>query len=251
MLLLWSMNERHNRNFKYKLYFDTLPEKFYTSLSFEVGAVAALDGTFSFEELCQAKEHLRSQYDQMFPALCTVNPDVFPPKIYTWENYLWACELWYSNSMKVLFTDGNQKTCLVPVAGFLNHSICPHVVSYGKVDARTNSLKFPLARPCRAGEESFSGGLESCSEDDDMSDSDGSMHMVRGTSLSKHHGIFYYGLPTPLLQYLRKVENSPLHTMILSQSNVEKELVVLENLRSIFVMIDSRYRIDEYRWYNF
>ncbi|GAB2219139.1 hypothetical protein Droror1_Dr00006769 [Drosera rotundifolia] len=280
MLLLWSMKERHNRNSKYKLYFDTLPEKFYTGLSFEVGAVAALDGTFAFDELCQAKEHLRSQYDQMFPALCTVNPGVFPPEIYTWENYLWACELWYSNSMKVLFTDGKLKTCLVPVAGFLNHSICPHIMNYGKVDARTNSLKFPLARPCRAGEEcylsygnlssshllifygfvpkepnpydviqiSFSGGLESCSEDDDMSDSDGPMHMVRGTWLLKHHGIFYYGLPTPLLQYLRKVENSPLHTMILSQSTVEKELVVLENLRSIFVMIDSRYRIDEYCW---
>lgn len=111
----------------------------------------ALDETSLLEEIVQAKEvstsnihllgvmnieyiyrrtyekflqHLRNQYDELIPFLSNNHPDVFPPEFYTWEQFLWACELWYSNSMKVLFNDGKLKTCLVPVAGFLNHSVC-------------------------------------------------------------------------------------------------------------------------------
>lgn len=71
-------------------------------------------------------QHLRTQYDELFPALCNDHPDIFPTELYTWDQFLWACELWYSNGMKVMFTDGKLQTCLVPIAGFLNHSVCLH-----------------------------------------------------------------------------------------------------------------------------
>lgn len=74
--------------------------------------------------LCNLLQHLRTQYDELFPALYHARPDIFPPDLYTWENFLWACELWYSNSMKVMFPNGRFQTCLVPIAGFLNHSVC-------------------------------------------------------------------------------------------------------------------------------
>ncbi|KAK6127090.1 hypothetical protein DH2020_039174 [Rehmannia glutinosa] len=150
MLLLWSMKEKHNKKSKFKLYFDTLPERFNTGLSFGIDAVMSLDGTLLLEEVVQAKE-----YDELFPTLSDRNPDVFPPELYTWEQFLWACELWYSNCMKVIFSDGKLRTCLIPVAGFLNHSICPHIIHYGRIDATTNSLKFPLSRACRSGEQCF------------------------------------------------------------------------------------------------
>lgn len=67
---------------------------------------------------------LREQYDELVPALCNNHPDVFPEEFYSWEQFLWACELWYTNSLKIKFTDGNLRTCLVPIAGFLNHSVC-------------------------------------------------------------------------------------------------------------------------------
>jgi hypothetical protein len=41
-----------------------------------------------------------------------------------WDNFLWACELWYSNSMMVVLSSGKLSTCLVPIAGLLNHSVC-------------------------------------------------------------------------------------------------------------------------------
>lgn len=69
-------------------------------------------------------QHLHAQYDELVPALCNGFPDIFPPEIYTWENFLWACELWYSNSMKIMYSDGKLRTCLIPLAGFLNHSVC-------------------------------------------------------------------------------------------------------------------------------
>lgn len=73
---------------------------------------------------CFLSQHLRAQYDKLFPALCNEHPDIFPPELYTWEQFLWACELWYSNSMKIMFADGKLRTCLIPIAGFLNHSVC-------------------------------------------------------------------------------------------------------------------------------
>ncbi|KAG6517502.1 hypothetical protein ZIOFF_020894 [Zingiber officinale] len=155
MLLLWSMRERFNPNSKFKIYFDTLPTEFNTGLNFRVDALAALEGTLLFEELLQSKEHLRQQFDALCPQQCDNYPDIFEPKLYTWDKFLWACELWYSNSMKVVFADGKLRTCLVPVAGFLNHSLCPHILHYGRVDPVTKTLKFPISRPCEKGNQCY------------------------------------------------------------------------------------------------
>lgn len=111
MLLLWSMKEKHNCNSKFKIYFNTLPEEFNTGLSFGIEAIMALDGTMLLEEIVQAKQHLQTQYDSLFPTLCNDHPDIFPREVYTWEQFLWACELWYSNSMQVMFPDGKLRTC--------------------------------------------------------------------------------------------------------------------------------------------
>ncbi|XP_038698500.1 uncharacterized protein LOC119996068 [Tripterygium wilfordii] len=264
MLLLWSMKEKHNCSSKFKMYFDTLPENFNTGLSFGVDAIMALDGTLLLEEIMQAKEHLRTQYDELVPQLCKNHPDIFPPTLYTWEEFLWACELWYSNSMKVMFAEGKLRTCLIPIAGFLNHSLCPHILNYGRVDSATNSLKFPLSRPCRAGEQCFLsyGNLSSSHlttfygflpEGDNPYDvipldididqvdcveasplSNWSNHMVRGTWLSKNHDMFYYGLPSPLLDYLRRARGAMLHTETCLQAKLKIEIEVLEDLQSTF-----------------
>ncbi|KAI9125299.1 hypothetical protein K1719_003915 [Acacia pycnantha] len=69
-----------------------------------------------------AKKHLLDQYGQLFPTLSDTFPEISPPKMYTWKKFLWACELWYSNSMTIKFSDGTLRTCLIPIAGFLNHS---------------------------------------------------------------------------------------------------------------------------------
>ncbi|XP_034893072.1 ribulose-1,5 bisphosphate carboxylase/oxygenase large subunit N-methyltransferase, chloroplastic isoform X1 [Populus alba] len=264
MLLLWSMKERHNCSSKFKIYFDTLPEEFKTGLSFGVDAIMALDGTLLLEEIMQAKEHLRVQYDELVPPLCKNYPEVFLPELYTWEQFLWACELWYSNSMKVMFVDGKLRTCLIPIAGFLNHSLYPHIVHYGKVDSATNTLKFPLTRPSCFGEQCcLSYGNFSSSHlitfygfmpqgdnpydviplDIDVGDayciegcptSSWTSHMVRGTWFSNNHNIFYYGLPSPLLDYLRGARSPAPHAKTIEISNLENEIEVLKDLQSTF-----------------
>ncbi|CAN6458907.1 unnamed protein product [Victoria cruziana] len=125
------------------------------SLSFGLDALAALEGTLLLEEILQAREHLRKQYNDLCPPLCARFPDIFRPELYTWEQFLWACELWYSNSMRVVFTDGQLRTCLVPIAGFLNHSLWPHILHYGKVDVLVGVLKFCASRPCRRGKQCY------------------------------------------------------------------------------------------------
>ncbi|XP_023746819.1 uncharacterized protein LOC111894962 [Lactuca sativa] len=264
MLLLWSMKEKYDTNSKFKIYFDTLPEAFNTGLSFGMEAIMALDGTLLLEEIIQAKEHLRSQYNDLIPSLCNNYPNIFPSNLYTWEKFLWACELWYSNSMKVMFKDGNLRTCLIPIGGFLNHSITPHIMNYGKVDPTSNSLKFPLSRPCNNGEQcylsygnlssshliTFYGFLPKGDIDnpydvipldidlDNIEDvnpmCNWSTHMVRGTWLSKKNGIFNYGLPIPLLEHLREARMLMLESNIEVQEKLELELEILEDLQSTF-----------------
>ncbi|XP_058755251.1 uncharacterized protein LOC131628432 [Vicia villosa] len=284
ILLLWSMKEKYNCDSKFKFYFDTLPEKFNTGLSFGIEAITMLDGTLLFEEIMQAREHLHAQYDELVPALCNGFPDIFPPELYTWEKFLWACELWYSNSMKIMYSDGKLRTCLIPLAGFLNHSLHPHIMHYGKVDPSTNSLKFCLSRPCRSGEEcclsygnfssshfiTFYGFLPQGDNpydviplDIDSSDVDSiehkpvsnwTSHMVRGTWLSNNHSIFHYGLPSPLLDHLRRSRSPMLQTKTFLQGNLENELEVLGDLKDIFDdMVDNMGDIDlddreNYNW---
>ena len=126
-------------------------------MSFGIDALAALEGTLLFDELMQARQvislchwsinsmnqysasygvklyfcsffqHLHQQYDELFPVLCTKFPEIFKQDIFTWDNFLWACELWYSNSMMVVLSSGKLTTCLIPVAGLLNHSVCNSV----------------------------------------------------------------------------------------------------------------------------
>ncbi|KAH0867119.1 hypothetical protein HID58_074141, partial [Brassica napus] len=122
MMLLWTMREKHNHESKFKPYFDSLQESFCTGLSFGVDAIMVLDGTLLLDEIMQSKEVLRERYNELIPLLSN-HKNVFPPDMYTWEHYLWACELYYSNSIQIKFPDGKLKTCLIPVAGFLNHSV--------------------------------------------------------------------------------------------------------------------------------
>lgn len=57
--------------------------------------------------------------------------------------------------------------------------------------------------------------------------SEWSSHMVRGTWLSKNHEIFHYGLPSPLLDHLRRARNSVWQ----SNTPVNSLLLTLEVLR--------------------
>ncbi|XP_010525733.1 PREDICTED: uncharacterized protein LOC104803499 isoform X2 [Tarenaya hassleriana] len=263
MLLLWTMREKQNPDSKFKAYFDSLPDKFCTGLSFGVDAIMELDGTLLLDEIMQAKELLREKYEELSPVLSN-HPDIFPPELYTWEHYLWACELFYSNSMQIKFPDGKLKTCLIPIAGFLNHSVYPHIVKYGIIDGTTSSLKFPLSRPCRKGEQCYlSYGNYSSShlitfygflpagdnpydvipldidvseivQDEENAESSWTNHMLRGTWLSNNHGIFHYGLPTPLLNYFRSAHGIVHRSETDLLQNLEVEMEVLENLRSTF-----------------
>ncbi|KAI3972048.1 hypothetical protein MKW92_022356, partial [Papaver armeniacum] len=146
-------------------------------------------GTLLFEEIMQAKEHLRTQYDELCPALCSNHPDVFQEELYTWEKFLWACELWYSNSMKVIFNDGKLRTCLVPIAGLLNHSNC--IAKSESQYSRDVPIKKEDSLPSVSGDcadsvPEIENGPESSVNDDNMSESS----VVTEATLSEHRDKF-------------------------------------------------------------
>lgn len=166
--------------------------------------------------------------------------------------------------MMVVLSSGKLTTCLIPVAGLLNHSVSPHILNYGRVDKTSNSLKFPLSRPCDAGEQCFlSYGKHPGSHlitfygflprgdnpydvipldlDTSIDEEDGTAqsvstsqttHMVCGTWLSRSGGPPTYGLPQRLLSHLRAVLNCD-HNETTPEAD-ENDRMVLETLLSIF-----------------
>uniref|UniRef100_A0A0E0I938 Rubisco LSMT substrate-binding domain-containing protein n=1 Tax=Oryza nivara TaxID=4536 RepID=A0A0E0I938_ORYNI len=223
MLLLWSIRERYSPSSKFKIYFEALPANFNTGLSFGIDALAALEGTLLFDELVQARQHLRQQYDELFPMLCINFPDIF------------------------------------------KQDVSPHIINYGRVDKATKSLKFPLSRPCKAGEQcflsygkhpgshliTFYGFLPrdnpydvipldldtSVDEEDSSSPSvttSQTSHMVRGTWLSRLRGPPTYGLPHHLVSHLHAILGCNQNESAPEADNKENDRMVLETLLSIF-----------------
>ncbi|KAF3452796.1 hypothetical protein FNV43_RR03229 [Rhamnella rubrinervis] len=47
-------------------------------------------------------KHLPTQYDELFPAQCDAHPDIFPPELYSWESFLWACEFCSKLTWRIL-----------------------------------------------------------------------------------------------------------------------------------------------------
>ncbi|GAQ82874.1 Putative N-methyltransferase domain and SET domain containing protein [Klebsormidium nitens] len=153
--LLWSMRERHVSSSRWAPFFRSLPEAFHTGLSFSTATIDELEDTPAFEGLLAAQQHLRSQYAALFPALTNAFPTVLPASSFTWDEFLWASELWYSYGIKVQFSDGRVRTALVPLVCLLNHAVSPHVTHFSRVDPQTRTLRLPAARPCPAGAQCF------------------------------------------------------------------------------------------------
>ncbi|XP_076913088.1 uncharacterized protein LOC143571588 [Bidens hawaiensis] len=136
---------------------------------------------------------------------------------------------------------------------------------YGRVDNITNSLKFPLVRRCKMGEQCYLtyGNLSSSHLitfygflpkgdnpynviplDFDLSEVDNtdetrhvsnwSTHMVRAMWLSSNHGMLHYGLPRPLLECLREARGLFLQSDVTVHEKLEVESEILEDLQSTF-----------------
>lgn len=113
--VLWTIHEAHSPTSERKPFWDSLPRRLGTALSWPPPALAALAGTLAHEEALQARSHLRDAYDALFPMLSIALPSLFPADMFTWDSYLWAVEVWYSNAVQV------RPTCAV-VARFLCHT---------------------------------------------------------------------------------------------------------------------------------
>lgn len=115
---------------------------------------ALLGGTPLLADARAASEKLTRQHAALFPALSEHMSDVFPAQLYTVDNFRRAHEAWNSYGMTVQADPGTAPvTCLPPVAMLCNHALWPHVVRYSRL--RDGTLRLPLARSIKAGEEVF------------------------------------------------------------------------------------------------
>ncbi|XWS52194.1 hypothetical protein CRYUN_Cryun11dG0046300 [Craigia yunnanensis] len=128
--------------------------------------------------------------------------------------------------MKIMFADGKLRTCLIPVAGFLSHSLHPHIVYFGKVDSASNSLKFSLSRPCSVGE-------QCCLSCGNFSGS----HLITFYGFLPKRDNLYDVIPLDFdIDQVNSIEDCSLSnwTTHMKQANLEVDREVLEDLQSTF-----------------
>lgn len=161
LLIIFTMIDRHDDESQWARYWASLPDAFYTGLSFPEHLVNGLAGTTGALELARAQSHLRMQYEAtqpLFQMLMTAYGKLLQPEWFTYEAYTWAAELWYSYAFEIEFPEDAASSpstpVMVPFACHVNHSPAPHVVRYGRVDAE-GRLNFPAFRPCAQDEQVF------------------------------------------------------------------------------------------------
>ena len=132
--VLWTIHEANSPTSERKPFWDSLPRRLGTALSWPPPALAALAGTLAHEEALQARAHLRDAYDALFPMLSTALPSLFPADVFTWERYLWAVEVWYSNAVQV------RHTCQSSHKGVLSLTSLIHLTVVARVVCHTGGL---------------------------------------------------------------------------------------------------------------
>ncbi|KAL0018977.1 hypothetical protein WJX79_002006 [Trebouxia sp. C0005] len=156
--VIWTMVERHDPDSQWAAFWQSLPETLHSGLTMSDTLLQALQGTSAHTECHSARQHIQEQYQGLKPildALVTAYPAHLEAAWFSWDAYLWAVQLWYAYAMKVKWPDGSCKECLVPYASLLNHSVRPHIVQYGQLDATTRQLCFPVFRPVSKGHQCF------------------------------------------------------------------------------------------------
>lgn len=156
-MIVFTMIDRYDEDSKWAPFWKTLPDKFYTGLSYPPHVLKLLDTTAAAKELAQAQAHLRAQYAStkpLFDMLLQAYPSLLDDTWFDYEHYVWATELWYSYAFAVEFPENEYKDVMVPFACHLNHSPWPHVVRYGRID-NGSMLRFPAFRPCLKGCQMF------------------------------------------------------------------------------------------------
>lgn len=150
ILLLWIIKERLNPESNFKIYFETLPEEFKIGLNLGKDALALLKGSNVISKI-----KIESTFtDREFTRLQSIveRNCILPREHFTPQRYMQTRQLWLSNGIDTVTHDGTLQRCLVPFAGFFNHSLFPHVL---RCDRGASSLKFIASRPCSKGQQCY------------------------------------------------------------------------------------------------
>eukprot|EP01128_Nolandella_sp_AFSM9_P010232 TRINITY_DN7041_c0_g1_i1.p1 TRINITY_DN7041_c0_g1~~TRINITY_DN7041_c0_g1_i1.p1 ORF type:complete len:476 (-),score=86.92 TRINITY_DN7041_c0_g1_i1:62-1489(-) len=137
------------------LFVSTLPhpEELDSPFFWEQHELLELEGSWVFDRLEADYQALEQDFQEIFTeGLSLSSPELFPPELFTWENYVWAWNIIWSRSLNVEDPDTDAWTSfLVPGADFINHSNDPNVEFY--VDGDSGALTFRALRTISPGEE--------------------------------------------------------------------------------------------------
>jgi len=118
VLIIFSMIDRFDESSVWREFWRELPDAFQTGISFPSSLTNLLDGTAAHLEITKAQNHIRQQYascEPLFDALVTAYPQHLTKEMFSYDNYVWSVELWYSYAFEVSRWHSNHIQTIWPV----------------------------------------------------------------------------------------------------------------------------------------
>jgi len=110
LLIIFTMCDRFDPDSAWAPFWRSLPDAFFTGLSFPPDLVGVLEGSAACLEMRRGQAHLRAQFEATRPLLdilLQAYPQYLERSWFEYDKYVWAAELWYSYAFEVRKTNGS------------------------------------------------------------------------------------------------------------------------------------------------
>lgn len=116
---LFLIFEFYNDSSPWRAYLDMLPMEFDTALYYTEAEIAQVSYSPLCEEIQRLQQKNRDTFDAVVPVLMSAYPQLFHPKVFVMENWVWAQSVIDSRGIS-LNINGEASLCLLPLVDAIN-----------------------------------------------------------------------------------------------------------------------------------
>ncbi len=115
LTVIWTLLDSVDPDSPHAAFWADLPDTIHTGLTMPEAVVNALAGTPVHAKLIAARAHITDAYQRVLPilqALRVAHPEHVSEESIGMDRWVWACALWYSYGMQVVFLGGGGMFCM-------------------------------------------------------------------------------------------------------------------------------------------
>lgn len=137
-LALFLIFEFYNDQSAWRAYLDMLPMEFDTALYYTAQELAQFSDSLLHEEILSMQKKATETFEAVVPVLMAAYPQLFHPKIFVFENWVWAQSVLDSRGIR-LNLNGSASLCLLPLVDAINGTSVSFLDGITSVNIDANS----------------------------------------------------------------------------------------------------------------